>query len=298
MKTRNLLLGMACMAAFTACSNNDEPVIPAVQTRAVTINVSTGADTRTALTVDGNGLKRTWAASDKLSIYFMGADNTEVLEVFDLKSGAGTTSAVFEKSDSQLPATGTVKVLVWVQTDNVERNSFDIAIQDGTLDGGNGLTNNDWLVKETTVTDGVFSDLTLESKCIFLKIPAGTKLVNDVTGNHNVEIYVYNDNIVRRYDFSIDGDGNFTYDSTRNDKYVQAGEKGRKIWVALKDGALVKDCYIAMMAKDDITSLKLKVCEENGAFTDKEIAVREFKTPLQFGYIYNITQDDITVANG
>ena len=291
MKTRNLLLGMACMAAFTACSNNEEPVVPAAKTRAVTINVSTGADTRTVLAVDGVGLKRTWASTDKLALLFLDADNNKVFEEFDLKSGASTTSATFEKSDSQLPASGVTKVLVWVDPENRSDACFDISTQDGSLDNYDyGLRNNDWLVTETTVTDGAFpSDLTLESKSIFLKIPAGTKLVNYVTGDHNVEIYVYNDNIVRRYNFSINTDGNFNYvKATSGDVYAKS--------VALKDGALVNDCYIAMLAEDNITSLSLKVVEEDESFTE-EIAVRVLKSSLQFGHIYNITQDDLTLCD-
>ena len=84
MKTRNLLLGMACMAAFTACSNNEEPVVPAEQTRTVTINVGIGADTRSALTVDGNGLKRTWDSADILTVAFKDAKGTSTYEQFEL----------------------------------------------------------------------------------------------------------------------------------------------------------------------------------------------------------------------
>lgn len=293
MKTRNLLLGMACMAAFTACSNNEEPVMPVAQTRTVTINVSTGADTRTSLVADGEGLKRTFASTDKLSILFKDADDNEVLEIFDLKSIAGTTSAVFEKSDSKLPATGTTKVLVWVDPENRIDKCFDISVQDGSLDNySNGLVNNDWLTTETTVTDGEFPALSLESKSIFLKIPAETKLVNNVTGEQNYLMTVYNDNMVGRYGFSTDDDG-FVY--IASDSYVNIR------YAALKDGALVKDCYISMMAKDDITSLTIKLNEYDDSnfeyfATDNEITVKSLNKPLEFGHIYNILQSDLKLA--
>jgi hypothetical protein len=296
MKTRNLLLGMACMAAFTACSNNEEPVMPAAQTRVVTINVGTGADTRSALAVDGVSLKRTWASTDKLSILFLGEDNTAVLENFNLKSGAGTTSAVFEKSDSKLPATGTTNVLVWVDPLDADYESFDVSVQDGTLSGSyvqGSLSSNDWLTTETTVTDGEFpASVTLESKTIFLKIPAGTQLINNATGDQSYLMTVYNDNIVSRYNFSISDEG-FNYNRGTGG-YVNIRNP------ALKDGKLVDDCYIAMMKKGDITSLTIKLNEYTDEFelyaTDNEITVREFKTPLEFGHIYNIQQSDLTLS--
>ena len=248
MKTRNLLLGMACMAAFTACSNNEEPVMPAAQTRAVTINVGTGADTRSALAVDGVSLKRTWASTDKLSILFLDEDYTVVLENFNLKSGAGTTSAVFEKSDSKLPATGTTNVLVWVEPWDIDYVSFDCSVQNGTLSGSYGqgsLSSNDWLTTETTVTDGEFpASVSLESKSIFLKIPAGTQLIKNATGEQAYLITVYNDNIVSRYNFDISDEG-FNY-NLGTGGYVNIRHP------ALKDGKLVDDCYIAMMTISDI----------------------------------------------
>lgn len=287
MKTRNLLLGMACMAAFTACSNNEEPVMPAAQTRVVTINVGTGADTRSALVVDGDGLKRTWDSADILSIAFKDAKGTTTVEQFELKSGAGTTSAVFEKSDSKLPATGTTKVLVWVGDGSIDFFYYDISVQNGTLKS----KDYDWLTTETTVTDGEFpASVNLESKSIFLKIPKDTKLVNHVTGEEVYKMTVFNGNIVKRYDFEIGAEG-FIYDTVSGNININN--------LALKDGKLVDDCYIALMAKGDITSLTIKLDKDgtgSSAATDNEITVREFKTPLEFGHIYNIQQSDLTLS--
>ncbi len=297
MKTRNLLLGMACMAAFTACSNNEEPVAPAAQTRTVTINVNTGADTRTNLAVDGTGLKRTWASTDQLSIYFKDADGNKTLELFQLKSGAGTTSAVFEKSDSKLPATGTTKVLVWVDPENRNGRAFDISVQDGTLDDYRyGLVNNDWLTTETTVTDGEFpASLSLESKSIFLKIPAGTKLINDVTGDQYIEIMVYGPEIVNRYDFDIDDAGNFEYNiDSSSYGHVSAGLESWNLWIALKDGALVDDCYISMMARGNIGDLMFIVTDQTTTIVGKDLMMKSLWIPLEFGYIYTIQQSDVT----
>ena len=288
MKTRNLLLGMACMAAFTACSNNEEPVVPAEQTRTVTINVGIGADTRSALTVDGNGLKRTWDSADILTVAFKDAKGTSTYEQFELKSGAGTTSAVFEKSDSKLPATGTTKVLLWVGEGSSYYPCFDCSAQNGTIKS-NGF---DWLTTETTVTDGEFpASVSLESKSIFLKIPAGTKLINNVTGEQNYKMSVLNDNIVVRYDLRVNTDG-FAYESQSSDGHVNI------TYAALNNGVLVNDCYIAFMTKGDITSLTIKLDKDgtgSSPATDNEITVREFKTPLEFGHIYNIQQSDLTL---
>lgn len=289
MKTRNLLLGMACMATFTACSNNEEPVMPAAQTRVVTINVGTGADTRSALAVDGVSLKRTWASTDKLTVAFKDAKGTSTYEQFELKSGAGTTSAVFEKSDSKLPATGTTKVLLWVGEGSSSYPCFDCSVQNGTIKS----IGFDWLTTETTVTDGEFpASVSLESKSIFLKIPAGTKLVNNVTGEQVYKMSVLNDNIVTRYDLRVNTDG-FAYESQSSDGHVNI------LNLALKDGALVNDCYIAFMTKGNITSLTIKLDKDgtgSSPATDNEITVKSFKTPLQFGHIYNIQQSDLTLS--
>jgi hypothetical protein len=287
MKTRNLLLGMACMAAFTACSNNEEPVMPAEQTRTVTIKVGIGADTRTDLAVDGVGLKRTWDSEDRLNVAFKDAKGELVVEQFNMTSGGGTTSATFEKSDSELPTSGTTKVLVWVS--DREDAAVDISVQNG---GFYDLSTKEWLMKETTVTDGEFSaSVTLESQTIFLKIPAGTKLVNNYTGDKNVKISVMNEYLVDRYDITIDETG-FGYDTPSS--CIGTIECKHP---ATKNGELVNDCYIALMANGNITSLKIKVAGQNGGITEKVIMDKTFSSALEFGHIYNIKQSDLTLSD-
>ena len=102
---------------------------------------------------------------------------------------------------------------------------------------------------------------------------------------------VLNDNIVVRYDLRVNTDG-FAYESQSSDGHVNI------TYAALNNGVLVNDCYIAFMTKGNITSLTIKLDKDgtgSSPATDNEITVREFKTPLEFGHIYNIQQSDLTL---
>ena len=71
MKTRNFLLALGCAAAFTACTNNDEPAVaPAMRTVTLSVEVAEPADTRVDYTEDGNTYKFKWSNSDKLRVFY------------------------------------------------------------------------------------------------------------------------------------------------------------------------------------------------------------------------------------
>ena len=78
MKTRNLLLALGCAAAFTACTNNDEPAVaPAMRTVTLSVEVAEPADTRVAYTEDGTTYKFAWAEGDKLRMFYKNSSDEE-----------------------------------------------------------------------------------------------------------------------------------------------------------------------------------------------------------------------------
>lgn len=111
MKTRNLLLALGCAAAFTACTNNDEPAVaPVLRTVTLSVEVAEPADTRVEYTEDGTTYKFKWSADDKLRVFY-NKDGEEKYADFVNKSYIGN-KAIFENQDGTFPAdyTGTVTI--------------------------------------------------------------------------------------------------------------------------------------------------------------------------------------------
>ena len=105
---RTLMMGMMALlgcTALTSCTNDDEPQVAQQEGQKgyVEFTLSRGADTRTAYAANDNGgIDVKWSDGDKMVVnYGLGTAN-EIIEVFELKSGAGTTNATFAKSDSNL----------------------------------------------------------------------------------------------------------------------------------------------------------------------------------------------------
>ena len=71
MKTRNLLLALGCAVAFTACTNDNEPVVaPAMRTVTLSVEVAEPADTRVAYTPNEDVYKFAWTSTDKLLVIY------------------------------------------------------------------------------------------------------------------------------------------------------------------------------------------------------------------------------------
>ena len=71
MKTKNLLLALCCIATLTACSNNDELIVPpTMRTVTLSVEVAEPADTRVAYTAneDGTIYKFAWSGGEKLRV--------------------------------------------------------------------------------------------------------------------------------------------------------------------------------------------------------------------------------------
>ena len=98
---KKILFSIAALAVafgFTACSNEDETL--GVKGGKTTVLAMTEAGTRTALADDGEGAYNVvWSEGDKIYI----SDGHSQYKEFELKSGAGETTATFE---GETPADG------------------------------------------------------------------------------------------------------------------------------------------------------------------------------------------------
>ena len=142
---RTLMMGMMALlgcTALTSCTNDDEPQVAQQEGKKgyVEFTLSRGADTRTSYTFnkETKGLDVTWKDGDKMVVFYNLNETDEIIEVFDLVSGAGTTTGKFAKSNSQLAEkTGKEVVIAYFpnydSTKSTTENVLDLSTQKGTL---------------------------------------------------------------------------------------------------------------------------------------------------------------------
>jgi len=143
---RTLMMGMMALLACNAlisCSNDDEPQVAQQEGQKgyVEFTLTRGADTRiTYEATSEGGLDAFWSEGDKMVIFYKALTDEEIVEVFDLVEGAGTKTARFAKSDSQLADKSADEIeIVYLPNYDVNKsiseNLFDFSIQDGTFEG-------------------------------------------------------------------------------------------------------------------------------------------------------------------
>ena len=143
---RTLMMGMMALLACNAlisCSNDDEPQVAQQEGQKgyVEFTLTRGADTRiTYEATSEGGLDAFWSEGDKMVIFYNALTDEEIVEVFDLVEGAGTKTARFAKSDSQLAdkSADGIEIVYLPNYDvnkSISENLFDFSIQDGTLEG-------------------------------------------------------------------------------------------------------------------------------------------------------------------
>ena len=137
---RTLMMGMMALLAgnaLTSCSSDDEPQVAQQEgkTGYVEFTLSRGADTRTTYAAnDKGGVDVKWSDGDKMLVFY---NENEIVEVFDLVSGAGTTTGKFAKSDSQLnEKSGNVFIeyLPGIDETNYQTKALDFSEQSGSLE--------------------------------------------------------------------------------------------------------------------------------------------------------------------
>ncbi len=273
------LFGMCCLAAITACSNSEEPVINTDQPHEMTLSVNTGADTRTELTENGTALKRVWKAGDKISVIFQKDDNN-YHEIFTLSSGEGTTAGKFYNASSMLPTTGTQNFHLQYPAGTVDGNWVESSIAtqgDGSLSSvGDYEVLVGW---NKSITDGVWSSITLDQSSIILHISTDVTLVNNATGTMTVSSLVLSGtHVANEYGRNFSGVGNRTVGNiTLSD-------------LTLVDGKLQNDAYIVFMQGGGYAEdLKLTLTIDD---TDYVVELNNHSTPSDYG-IYHLAESSI-----
>ena len=153
---RTLLMGLMVLLAgnaLTSCSIDDElQAAPEGQKGYVEFSLSRGAETRTAYAFDANRLNVTWSEGDKVVVETLTGD---IIEVFDLVSGAGTATAKFAKSDSQLAdKSGNVLIINapgYSSEMDPKEYFVDLSNQEGKLDD---LWKYDYFIFDATLNNG------------------------------------------------------------------------------------------------------------------------------------------------
>ena len=185
MKTRNLLLALGCAAAFTACTNNDEPAVaPAMRTVTLSVDVAEPADTRVDYTEEGTTYKFEWIDTDKLRVFY----NEDGEEKF-------TPFTISEINGKQATFTGTLPASVTNVTIGYAAQGFmgpsnNIAIVVGADQLGIiGLARNTYLYAENvTITGGenvTLPDVKLQHAAAYLLLKEGLQVVDkSVTGEY------------------------------------------------------------------------------------------------------------------
>ncbi|MBQ4388309.1 MAG: hypothetical protein II822_12010 [Prevotella sp.] len=145
MKRRNnkllgLLLPLAAAAALAGCSA-DEAETTQPQTWQVSIPTATDTDmTRTTLSVSGTTMSAAWKTTDAVQVYKSGSS------VGTVTPSAAAASAVLRGTLSGTYAVNNELTLYWPD------NSPNYTVQDGTLDGTNGISKKDWIQATVKVT--------------------------------------------------------------------------------------------------------------------------------------------------
>ena len=199
MKTRNLLLALGCAAAFTACTNNDEPAVaPAMRTVTLSVEVAEPADTRVAYTEDGTTYKFAWAEGDKLRMFYKNSSDEE--KYADFTVDATTISGGKADFTGTLPddINGTVTIGYRSANNFAGENGNLVNVSGNSISDSSplvtGLAGSTALYAEgVEVTGGTLPNVKLQHAYAYLLLKEGL-LVTDATktvGSSDDEMLLY-----------------------------------------------------------------------------------------------------------
>ena len=261
---RTLMMGMMALlgcTVLTSCTNDDEPQVAQQEGQKgyVEFTLSRGADTRTtyAANTDG-GLDVKWSKDDKMVVFY-----NEIVEVFDLVSGAGTTTGKFAKSDSQLnEKSGNVFIeyLPGIDETNYQTKAFDFSEQSGSLEN---FADYDAFAFEASLSNGQISAPQYKAAMAVYHFKA--KDINFGVGDGNID-FVFSE-----------GTNAIAYNGrTKGDITIKG--------VSLTGGKLDNDLYVAVYASHAPTTLTVG----NQTF--------ELPTGLDCGKVYTFAQEHLKAA--
>ena len=243
MKTRNLLLALGCAAAFTACTNNDEPAVapaPAMRTVTLSVDVAEPADTRVGYTEEDNTYKFEWRAGDELHVfYYHDYSNKEATFTIDDSSISGKKADF----DGELPSTFTGdvtivysgKVLEDLENSGVA-NFLRLTGYYGQTDNvASALADRTLLYATATVTEaGGLPDVKLNHMISYLLLKEGLQVTQEglTLGEGDPELLLK---------FDVPGYIAFDYEGYRNE-----GTGSIFGNIEVSDGKLTHDCLVPL----------------------------------------------------
>ena len=288
MKTRNLLLALGCAAAFTACTNNDEPAVaPAMRTVTLSVEVAEPADTRVAYTEDGTTYKVAWAEGDKLRMFYKNGTE-EKQSIFEIKSFSGK-QAEFQ---GDLPAdfNGTVNV-AYSSTWNVNVSndgSSDIDVTDyGYTSLEEELKGHTYLYAENvTITNGQLPNVKLNHAVAYLILKEGLQVTDaDIT-------------IQEKRKAALDFYAPFWGYAACSSSEVMVKFNGWTVgpYVYVKDGKLTHNILVPLLIKEETEvtpTIDFTMKDSSGSWQHgSKVEQSAFKKKFKPGVIYEMKTTD------
>ena len=242
MKTRNLLLALGCAAAFTACTNNDEPAVapaPAKHVVTLSVDVNEPADTRAAYSEEGSTYKFAWSDGDMIVVFYNDGSD-EVYADFTIDTFDGK-KATFTSEDFPDDFIGPVTIVYAggkFYYEDLDGNGMN---NDLKLTGYYGQTTNvaadlaarTLLYAEAEVTEpGVLPDVKLNHMFSYLLLKTGLQVTQ-------ADLTVGADDTELLFDFWIPSDVSF--DSKGYNNSDAASIFGN---IEVSDGKLTHDCLV------------------------------------------------------
>lgn len=269
---RTLMMGMMALlgcTALTSCTNDDEPQVAQQEGQKgyVEFTLSRGADTRTSYTFnkETKGLDVTWKDGDKMVAFYNLNETDEIIEVFNLISGADTPTGKFAKSDSKLAEkTGKEVVIAYFpnydSTKSTTENVLDLSTQKGTLAE---MSNFDMFGYVCTISEGGKISVNKYVKLMsILHFPEGL-------------------------DFGVEAaTADFVFSGGYNKATINSNQEGDITVkdVSLSGGKLNQELYVVVAAENTPTKLTIG----DNAFS--------LPTELEAGLLYTFAQKDIKFA--
>ena len=287
MKTRNLLLALGCAAAFTACTNNDEPAVaPAMRTVTLSVEVAEPADTRVAYTEDGTTYKFAWAEGDKLRMFYKNSSDEE--KYADFTVDATTISGGKADFTGTLPddINGTVTIGYRFENNFVGANENKVDLNGYQINDSYPLVKNLAIrtvlyAEGVEVTGGTLPNVKLQHAYAYLLLKEGLLVTNSnktVTSSDS-EMFLY-----------IGGEARLVFSSTgvETEPYSFPAQT-REVYVT--DGKLARDYLVPIyVGKEGGDAIELNTYAYHS--DTKSTAVTQPAHAYVPGKIYEVAADN------
>lgn len=250
MKTRNLLLALGCAAAFTACTNNDEPAVaPAMRTVTMSVEVEEPASTRVVYEANSDEtlFKFSWEENDWLRVFYKDSEGTETHT--DFKIDAETINGKQASFTGELP-TGVTKVTIVYSSDNYRNDNGigfgSISDMDVNTATALGQITKLYAVNQTVTEDGKLPDVKLKHAAAYVLLKAGLQVADQIYGEGYG--YYINSPFIQRLIFSSEGL------EKKSDSGYQC------LSTSLSEGKLTKDCVFSFYVPEGGATYSIPFC--------------------------------------